>query len=217
MKKITLSLLAAICFLATFAQHDSLKHKERKSAGKHHHEKMMKPEGQKPLPASLNLTNEQQEKIKSINIAFKADMKALQDSEEKGSPEMKTKRQALAMDHQAKINAVLTPEQRQQAASLKSKHKRQSKDAGNHRVEKMEKSLDLTATQTASIQKINASFKTRMDAIRNNNNLGEAEKNELLNTLKMKQREEISGLLTAEQKLKMKEHKGRSESRSPVK
>ena len=67
--------------------------------------------------------------------------------------------------------------------------------------------LDLTKEQKGKLKEIRQSGKAAKDAIENNTQLSETEKKKQLRTLKMEQAQKVQGILTEEQKAKLKASK----------
>ncbi len=63
------------------------------------------------MAEKLDLTNDQKQQMKSINMDFKNSMKELKNSN-LSKEELKIKRKALHQERKQKIMALLTPEQK---------------------------------------------------------------------------------------------------------
>jgi Spy/CpxP family protein refolding chaperone len=78
--------------------------------------------------------------------------------------------------------------------------------------EKMAKELGLTDAQRTELKAFHAQQKTKMDAIRNNDQLTQDEKRAQMKSLKEERKAKMDSILTADQKTKLqelrKEHRG---------
>ncbi len=67
------------------------------------------------------------------------------------------------------------------------------------------KDLNLTPDQQEKMKKLREDNRTKMEAIKNNTSLSDDQKQEQMKKLRMDQRKNMEGLLTDEQKAKMKD------------
>src|SRR5688500_2219562 len=103
MKKLIFSAILLSLFAVAQAQ----------DPGKDRHDKMKHNKGM--MMEKLNFSEEQKSQLKAINEDFKKQMEELKQSESKMTvSEWKSKRQELASAHRAKVQSILTPEQKSQ-------------------------------------------------------------------------------------------------------
>jgi periplasmic protein CpxP/Spy len=87
--------------------------KEHRHHGKHRMERMAK---------KLNLTQDQQAKLKPIFEKQREQAKAIKSDTSLTEEQKKEKFQSLRQDSKAQINGILTPEQQQQWEQMRAKH-----------------------------------------------------------------------------------------------
>ena len=217
MKKIITATLAFVLF-AGAAQAQTKDSSHHRKGG---HEMMAK---------QLNLTADQQAKLKSIREQEHKDMKALKENKSLTADQLKTQRTELHKKYRAQSESVFTPEQKQQLAKLKSEHKgkngkgkgfkkdgqanRSNGHKGFQRGEGFQKELNLTQDQKDKMAKLRAESKTSFESIRKDQSLTDDQKKAKMQELRKQQSEQMKSILTAEQLEKMnffrKEHGARN-------
>jgi Spy/CpxP family protein refolding chaperone len=158
-----------------------------------------------------------------MNESFRDKMKSLKDQTSLSDAEKKTKREALHQQHKEEISAVLTAEQRAQAAATKKDWKGKGGDArkgdrkdgvksdrkdaqgGRGRGGDMAKELNLTTDQQAKVAAIRTENKAKLDAVRNDASLTQEQKRSKVAEIMKAQGEQMKSVLTTEQQQKMKE------------
>lgn len=190
------------------------------------HQKGKQDKAQHEMPyKKLDLTADQQNRIKTINENFRNQMKSLKDQTGLSEAEKRSRRESLQKQHVADIQAVLTAEQRAKAENMKKDWKQDKKeykrdsmnhhrgDRGMHQGKKGDfaKDLNLTAEQKAKLEAIRAENKTKLEALRADNSLTKEQKRAKMQELMKAQQEQMKAILTPEQLEKMKTtRKGRS-------
>ncbi|ULQ50801.1 hypothetical protein [Flavihumibacter fluvii] len=157
MKKFLTTLTMAICLHVAMAQDSS-----------RHHWK------------SLNLTEDQQNKMA-----------------------------ALHKEHRAKMMAILTPEQRKQFDQQKADMKVKRAEKSKARMEKMKKQLKLTDEQSEKITRLNQEFRQKTELIRANETLAAAEQRKQLKALVDAHQTEMKAMLDPGQQSILEEMKTR--------
>ena len=76
----------------------------------------------------LGLSEDQKSQIKAINESYRPQFDALRDDASLSRPQKREKFQALQQERQAKVDAVLTPEQRTKAQAMREKARERMKD-----------------------------------------------------------------------------------------
>lgn len=158
----------------------------------------------------LDLTADQKTKLKSIREAEKAEMKALK-SDGKSDADRAARKQ-LHDKYQTQIDAVLTAEQK---AKLKEERQETRGERGKgERIgnrDGMVKDLNLTAEQKTKVADINSEFKTKMETLRSNSALSDADRRTQMKALAEEHHTRLKAVLTPEQISKMDEkRKGRN-------
>ena len=213
MKKIVFSLVAAVIALSSIAQKpaDKKEYKMERKEVKGHH-----------AVNDLNLTTDQKRQLKIINDDFKQQMQSLKINTTATAKEQKEKREALVKEHQQKVDAILTPEQRLKAEDFKNvskahgPHHAKGKD-GEDRLDKLTKDLDLTTDQQTKYKAINENLRSEVKNIETNNALTDGQKKEQLKNIRKKHNEDLQALLTSEQKAKLKIRMKNQPNRKAVK
>lgn len=187
MKRILSSALAIVLFVGA-----SQAQTGEKTKGRHHQQggKMMK---------ELNLSAEQKAKFQSIKEAEKKEMQALKADGK--TEDDKTARKEIHDKYKMQYQEVLTAEQ-------KAKHKvgkgdKFGKSHGKEGGPGFTQELNLTADQKAKAASLNSEFKTKMDAVRNNNTLSKDEKKAQTRSITEAHRTNLKAILTPEQAARM--------------
>jgi Spy/CpxP family protein refolding chaperone len=205
MKSIFLSLVAITTIsLSAKAQENNTgkteNTKEQRKEYKHehfHHQQMAE---------KLNLTGEQKQKLESINADFKSRMEELK-KENITQQELKEKRQTLAKERMEKVQALLTPEQKTQMEQFRKEGKGAKNMNSGKRMGKMKSTLDLTDEQVAKLKTQKESFKSKAEAIKNNESLPADQKKDQLKALRDEKRNSFKSILTPDQLKKLEEMK----------
>jgi Spy/CpxP family protein refolding chaperone len=118
MKKILgIALFVVACAFTSQAQQKTTE----PSKEKHKAKKEWKKSGRQ----DLNLTADQQKEMKSINMEFRSQVKAVRDDKSLNEDQKKQQVKSLHAKRQEKIKAILTPEQQQKLAQHKRPRKKQ--------------------------------------------------------------------------------------------
>ena len=206
MKRITLALLAlAISFGMVQAQENTAP--PAKTQGKQfhgHHVKSRKGHHGKAMYSQLNLTADQQQQMKSINEATRSKMSDLRKQESTITvKEYKEQMKAIGKEKHEKIQAVLTPAQKQQLAKMRTDRKKKFEGTAKNRMEKMKKDLQLTDDQSAKMQALGTATRSKIKSIRDDQSLSADQKKEQVKAAFKKQHDDMNSLLTPEQIKKM--------------
>ena len=214
MKKIlTLSLaFSALVFTATAQEQREIK-KDRSArtegrAG-------MKGD-RKGMMNDLNLTEAQKSQLKANREAYKQKIEALK-AQNLTEAQMKEQRKALHAEQKAKMESILTAEQKAKMAEKRKSFGERGRSEGrkgmkgNH--EDFKTKLGLTDDQAAKLKAQRTAMKAKKDAIRNDQSLSQEAKKEKMKALKADAKAQRNSILTAEQIQKLealkKEHKGK--------
>jgi Spy/CpxP family protein refolding chaperone len=195
MKRIVLSfLVVAISAVAANAQE---KHEGYKGMRKHHHHGM--------AIEKLNLSEDQKAQFKTLNADFHSQMQALQKQDNLTVKEWKNRKETLSREHKAKIQSLLTKEQKDQLAKMKQDRKAKMEEMSAKRMDMMKQRLALTDAQSAQIKDLNSELHEKIKGIRENQSLAKEEKREQIKSLVKENREKMKSILTEEQLQKMKD------------
>ena len=120
MKKILgIALFVAACAFTTQAQEKTQPSKEKHKA---------KKEWKKSGRQELNLTADQKKEMKSINMEFRNQAKAIRDDKALNEDQKKQQVKSLHAKRQEKVKAILTPEQKQKLAQHKKPRKKHNRE-----------------------------------------------------------------------------------------
>ncbi|MEI9810409.1 MAG: hypothetical protein WDO16_22430 [Bacteroidota bacterium] len=205
MKKVIVTMMVA-AFAALTIQAQEIPERKREEFKPMEKEKMF---NKKEL-ASLNLTEEQKTKMKSMNQDLRKQMEDLKKQDNLTVKESREKMETLRKDHQEKFQAMLTAEQKAQMEKDKEARKEKGKEWGEKKQAKMKEELNLSDEQMTKITESRKVTAEKIKAVRENNSLSAEQKSEQVKELIRQQKENTQSLLTGEQKMKMKEHKKQS-------
>lgn len=198
MKKIFLAIMAVTIGASSMAQStDSsmLKHKDFSKGGKHWNKNDIN---------KLNLTNDQKAQMKTANDNFRQQMQTLNKNTNLTSEELKDKRVKLMKEHKDKMNAILTPAQREQAQNSMHKYGGHKGIKGEERFEEMTKDLNLTPAQSVKMKELNTDLRNKIQSIHQDTTLSKEEKREQMKSLMKQHKNDMETLLTNEQKEQLK-------------
>jgi hypothetical protein len=211
MKKIILSALILSIAAGVKAQEIPERKMERPAM----HERMKGHDGHPGMDfKSLNLTDEQKEKFKSQNESFRKQMEELKKNDGITVKEWRSKMETLRNDHKAKMQGLLTTDQKAQLEKMKTEGKAKFEAMSKERAEKMKTRLGLTDEQSSKLEKSRQQTGEEMKAIRENKSLSEEMKKDQMKELMRKQKENMKSLLTEEQLKKLKEVKEQGHERN---
>ncbi len=202
MKKIILTAFAgAFAVLTAGAQeiperrHEGYKpHAKERS----HHNKEM---------ANLNLTEEQKTQFKTLKAEHRQQLEELKKQDNITVKESRERMEKLHKDHQTKMQALLTTEQKEQMKKNKEDQKVSREKMAGKQQERMKTQLGLTDDQAAKLALQRKEIGGQMKAIRENKSLNDEQKKEQMKALHKKQQEGMKSILTEEQMKKLKETK----------
>lgn len=208
MKRILTGALALVLF--TGAAQAQLKQDTAKVHHRGNRNMMMK---------QLNLTSDQQAKLKSIHEAEKKDMQSLKENKSLSADQLKSQRHELHKKYQAQTRSVFTPSQQEQLQKMKADKKEgfrkdgQKKDGKHLAKRKLKKQLNLTQDQKDQLAKMRAAIKSQVNSVRSNNSLTEDQKKEKMHSIRKDQREKFQSVLTKEQSEKLQSLKKEREAK----
>lgn len=204
-KLIALSLaFSALVFTAT-AQEQRLK--KDKTDKTERHEGMKGGMGMK----DLNLTEAQKTQMKASRVEYKAQMDQLK-AQNLPEAQFNERRKALHAAQKAKVESILTAEQKAKMAEQRKNHEGKGKFEGKNKdggknYDKMKEKLSLTDDQAAKLKAQRQAMKAQKDAIKNDQSLSKEAKKEKMMALKTDAKQQRNSILTAEQIKKMEEFK----------
>ena len=156
---------------------------------------------------ALNLTADQQAKMKTLHEDFKQKADAIK-AQKLTDAERKTQMQALREQQRTQMESILTPEQKAQWEKMRTEHIMQKGDGtsaqnGHGRGgAELQKELNLTTDQQAKVTEIRKDFRSKAEALRNDKTLTEEQKHEKFRALMQEQQAQLKTVLTKEQQEK---------------
>jgi len=175
---------------------------------KHHNKGNQMHHGQKKnMVKDLNLTDAQKTQLKADKEANKAKMEALNKQDNITVKEMRERKAALQQEQKAKMDALLTPDQKATIAADKANMESKRKDMDGKRGEAMKEKLGLSNDQAAKLKTHNEATHSKIKAIRDNQSLSMEQKKEQMKAVKESSKAQRNSILTAEQIKKMDEMK----------
>ncbi|CAN5608329.1 hypothetical protein BH10BAC3_BH10BAC3_04410 [soil metagenome] len=204
MKKVILGLAALAMVTCTFAQPNGGHHKGQRPGME---------QGQHRMDfKKLNLSDAQQQQMKTLNGDFHKQMQELNSKQKITVKEQRDQRAELVKTHKAKIDGIFTAEQKQQLAQMKADNAKKREEMAAQRLAKMKEHLSLTDAQVASIKSSQQSTHSKIEAILKDDNIAREDKKQQLMALRQEMKTNIDKVLTSDQKVKMEaERKERQE------
>jgi len=157
----------------------------------------------------LNLSTDQQEKMKSLNEEFSKKMSALKSDESLSKETKREKMKELFTDKRQKSHALLTPEQKQKMESMRANRKDVSKHDRNKKGRhsgKAKADLNLSEAQKSQMKNLREQFRADMKALKDDSSLSKDSKIQKRKELSSSHKEKVMSILTTEQQSKMKEN-----------
>ncbi len=130
--------------------------------------------------------------------------------------EWKAKMEAQRKDYRAKMQSILTDDQKAQLEKSREERKVKFQQRAKERGEKMKAELGLTDEQAAKLKSNREAMTSQLKAIRENSSLTDDFKKEQAKELIKKQREEMKSILTEEQLKKWDEQKKQRPHRKKI-
>ena len=188
MKKLVVLTLALSTILFTAnAQH---KREQKMGGKKQHHAQLAK---------QLNLSDEQKKQAQANKVALKQKMKELNKNESITVKEQRDRKDALRKEQKAKMQALLTPEQKTKMAELKATKMAKKEDKFAKGLEKMKSKINLSDAQVMQLKSQRERIKANAKEIKDNESLSRTQRKEQLMALKAESKTQKSNIFTADQ------------------
>ncbi|WP_132056112.1 hypothetical protein [Pseudocnuella soli] len=158
---------------------------------------------QKQGTEQLNLTADQQARLKTIREAHRKQWQELQKQDNITVKEWKARRQELTQKQRTEMAAVLTAEQQQKLAKMQGERRNGMQGKGFGQKRQPMANLNLTNEQQSKMKAVNESFREKRQALRTNSVIAENQKQEQLKELAQQHRQEVKAILTKEQQQRM--------------
>jgi hypothetical protein len=188
MKKLVVLTLALSTILFTAnAQH---KREQKMGGKKQHHAQLAK---------QLNLSDEQKKQAQANKVALKQKMKELNKNESITVKEQRDRKDALRKEQKAKMQALLTPEQKTKMAELKATKMAKKEEKFAKALEKMKSKINLSDAQVMQLKSQRERIKANAKEIKDNESLSRTQRKEQLMALKAESKTQKSNIFTADQ------------------
>lgn len=201
MKKIlAFTLILAVAGLSASAQ--------EKRVMKGDKQRMHQGHGQKAdRIKALNLTDAQKQQLKADRENYKSKMEALRKDENITVKEMKARQKAIHDEQRAKMEALLTPEQKAKIAADRGSMATSGKKMHKKSAHMMKEQLSLTDDQATKLKAHNEATHDKIKAIKDNQSLSMEQKKAQMKAVKETSTAQRKTILTAEQMQKMEAFK----------
>ena len=203
MKKLSAGLVLMMLLAFGASAQEKQKGHHGKHKARHHREYVTK---------DLNLSDVQKQQMKEATENHRKQMAELKKNESITVKEMRDRKAALAREHKAAIDGIMTQDQKNKIQDQKNKSIEKRREMQVKRAEKMKKDLALTDVQSAKLKSVNESYKSKFESLKSDQSLDRTAKKQQFETLKNQRKEEIKNVLTEKQIQKlgeMKKDKGR--------
>jgi Spy/CpxP family protein refolding chaperone len=188
MKKLVVLTLALSTILFTAnAQH---KREQKMGGKKQHHAQLAK---------QLNLNDEQKKQAQANKVALKQKMKELNKNESITVKEQRDRKDALRKEQKAKMQALLTPEQKTKMAELKATKMAKKEEKFAKALEKIKSKINLSDAQVMQLKSQRERIKANAKEIKDNESLSRTQRQEQLMALKAEAKIQKSNIFTADQ------------------
>ena len=188
MKKLVVLTLALSTILFTAnAQH---KREQKMGGKKQHHAQLAK---------QLNLSDEQKKQAQANKVALKQKMKELNKNESITVKEQRDRKDALRKEQKAKMQALLTPEQKTKMAELKATKMAKKEEKFAKALEKIKSKINLSDAQVMQLKSQRERIKANTKEIKDNESLSRTQRKEQLMALKAESKTQKSNIFTADQ------------------
>jgi len=192
MKKIVGSIiLAVVTFFGVSAQDSTNVYRGHK---KHDNDQVIK---------QLNLSAEQQEKLKSAQADYKKRLAELKQNDSMTTDQKKNQKASIMKEQHETLQQILTPEQKEKYKSLRKEEAANRTKETEKRKDKAKNELGLTDEQVAKLRGANSEFKSSLNKINNDTSLNENSRKEQSESLRKHHEEELKSILTPAQFEKM--------------
>ena len=161
----------------------------------------------------LNLTQEQQEKIRAIHEDGRRQMQALRENKQQSLQQYDEARARIKKDNKSKIQAILTKEQQASMAKMRSEKEENRKAHQLKKLDGLKAKLSLTDNQYEQLKGLQDKNHTAIKKIHDNDNIGPDAKRSAIQKIRESAIEERKKILTAEQWKKMEDMKGGNPNR----
>jgi len=206
MKKVLITLLVIAGLTVSVSAQQK---REMKGHHKKHHRGMMAKE--------LNFSEDQKKQAKAFGEEYRKKMQELNKLDNITVKEMRERKQTLHKEQKAKMDGLLTAEQKTKMEQLKADRKVKAQERQAKHLAKMKTNLGLTDEQISKMKDQRESTHANMKKIKENESLSREQKKQEMMALKSEAKEQHKKIFTADQLKKMEEMRKDHKSRSRTK
>lgn len=153
----------------------------------------------------LNLSATQKEQVKSARQNTEKQLAELKKNDQLTVKDFKASRDAILQSQKQQVAGILTEEQNNQLAQLKSQSgDKQLENAGKN-IGKMKENLGLSEQQVTQIKANRDANQSKIQAIKENDQLSRSEKRDQLKAIEKEQKNNLAQILSPEQISKMEQ------------
>lgn len=206
MKKVLIPLIAILAFAVTANAQSKVdkkghhRHHKHLSHHRHHHHKKM-------MAKQLNFSEAQKSQAKTINADYRKKMQDLNKQDNITVKEMRSRKAAIAKDKKAKMNGLLTADQKSKMQQMKADGKAKREGQYAKHIDKMKTNLNLSDDQVAKLKEQRMANQAKVEKIKSNESLSREQKKEQMMALRTESKEQHNKIFTAEQLKKMQDMK----------
>ena len=202
---------AALTISATAQQRREMKSaKHPMHQGQHNKGMMMK---------EMNFTPAQKSTLKANHQEYKTKMQDLSKNENISVKDQRDRKKALRQEQKSKMEALLTPEQKNKLTGIKATKQAQKAEMRGQKMAQLKTKLGLSNDQASRLKSQNEATHSQLQAIKENQSLTRADKKQQMKAIKDAAKIQRKEILTQEQMKKMEELKkeGRNKDRQRTK
>ena len=162
----------------------------------------------------IDFSEAQKAQMKANRESTKEQMKELKKNEKITVKEFKARKGAIHKSQKEQMDKLLTPEQKTQVAQNKTAQQRKRQQQSAKRMDRMKTNLNLSDAQMNQLKMNRDANQAKVKVIKENDQLSQSQKKEQLMALKETQKKNLDQVLTPEQMTKMEEMKKNHKEKS---
>ncbi len=147
----------------------------------------------------LNLTDEQQAKMKELNAGFRAEMQKIRENENQTVKAQRDAMYKLGQQHKAQVKQVLTPEQQQKMVSIREEKRKEMEQRQGKQFDKMAEQLKLSDTQKTQLTQQREKNRESMQALIQSESMDRSTKQAKVKAMQEQHKKDMEKVLTKEQ------------------
>lgn len=180
-----------------------------------------KGQGMQQMAQRLNLTADQQAKLKSLRESQRQQMQAIKQDTTLTQEQKREKFQQLRAANHEQMLGILTPEQQAQMKQMRAGKMRRMAYGRGFQAGRMAGALNLTDAQKQQMKPIFQATRQQVQAVRQDTTLTPQQKREKVKEIRQNQMAQVKSILTPEQQQKMEQlrnnrrHRGFKQQSAP--